>query len=72
MTRRLRRSTFDSLHKRGFVLFGAHAVSFLLLWTRAVAGPLRGAELRALPAVDHFWFSWAAFFPETEIYRASA
>jgi hypothetical protein len=36
---------------------------------RAVAGSLRGAELRALPAVDHFWFSWAAFFPETEIYQ---
>jgi hypothetical protein len=35
---------------------------------RAVAGPLRGEELRALPAVDHFWFSWAAFFPDTEIY----
>jgi hypothetical protein len=36
---------------------------------RAVAGPLRGARLRALPAVDHFWFSWAAFFPRTEVYR---
>ena len=35
---------------------------------RAVAGPLRGQKLRALPAVDHFWFSWAAFFPDTEIY----
>ena len=35
---------------------------------RAVAGPLRGEKLRALPAVDHFWFSWAAFFPDTEIY----
>ena len=39
------------------------------LFGRAVAGPLRGSRLRALPAVDHFWFSWAAFFPETEIYR---
>jgi hypothetical protein len=36
---------------------------------RAVEGPLRGQRLRALPAVDHFWFSWAAFFPDTEIYR---
>ncbi|MGH2722716.1 MAG: DUF3179 domain-containing protein [Actinomycetota bacterium] len=39
------------------------------LFGRAVEGPLRGAQLRALPAVDHFWFSWAAFFPDTEIYR---
>jgi hypothetical protein len=36
---------------------------------RAVSGPLRGAQLTALPAVNHFWFSWAAFFPTTEIYR---
>jgi hypothetical protein len=27
---------------------------------RAVEGPLRGARLQALPAVDHLWFSWAA------------
>ena len=40
------------------------------LFGRAVQGPLRGAKLRALPAVDHFWFSWAAFFPDTEIYRS--
>jgi hypothetical protein len=39
------------------------------LFGRAVEGPLRGARLRAVPAVDHFWFSWAAFFPKTEIYR---
>jgi hypothetical protein len=38
------------------------------LFGRAVEGRLRGARLRALPAVDHFWFSWAAFFPDTEIY----
>ncbi|MGH2686138.1 MAG: DUF3179 domain-containing protein [Actinomycetota bacterium] len=36
---------------------------------RAVAGPLQGTRLRPLPAVDHFWFSWAAFFPDTVIYR---
>jgi hypothetical protein len=40
------------------------------LFGRAVQGPLEGAQLRALPAVDHFWFSWAAFFPDTEIYRS--
>jgi hypothetical protein len=40
------------------------------LFGRAVGGPLQGARLRALPAVDHFWFSWAAFFPKTEILRS--
>ncbi len=38
------------------------------LFGRAVSGPLRGSELRPLPAVDHFWFSWAAFFPQTDVY----
>jgi hypothetical protein len=40
------------------------------MFGRAVQGPLRGGQLQALPAVDHFWFSWAAFFPDTEIYRS--
>ncbi|MBI4259734.1 MAG: DUF3179 domain-containing protein [Actinobacteria bacterium] len=40
------------------------------IFGRAVSGPLEGTQLEALPAVDHFWFSWAAFFPETEIYGA--
>lgn len=35
---------------------------------RAVSGPRKGATLEALAAVDHFWFSWAAFKPETRIY----
>jgi Protein of unknown function (DUF3179) len=39
------------------------------LFGDAVEGRLRGTRLRAIPAVDHFWFSWAAFFPKTEIYR---
>ncbi|HJV04734.1 MAG TPA: DUF3179 domain-containing protein [Actinomycetota bacterium] len=38
------------------------------LFGRAVAGPLRGSRLRPLPAVDHLWFSWAAFYPDTRIY----
>jgi len=42
------------------------------IFGRAVSGPLRGTRLEALPAVDHFWFSWAAFFPDTEIYRAGS
>jgi hypothetical protein len=36
---------------------------------RAVAGPLAGAQLEPVVAVNHFWFSWAAFKPETRIYQ---
>lgn len=35
---------------------------------RAVAGALAGRELEPVTAINHFWFSWAAFRPETRIY----
>jgi hypothetical protein len=33
----------------------------------AVAGPLAGRRLRAIPHVDAFWFAWAAFNPATSL-----
>ena len=33
-----------------------------------VAGELSGNQLTQLLAFDHFWFAWAAFHPETEVY----
>jgi hypothetical protein len=36
---------------------------------RAVSGPLAGAQLKPLVGVNHFWFSWAAFKPETRVYQ---
>lgn len=35
----------------------------------AVAGELIGQKLQPLVKVDHFWFSWAAFRPDTRIYQ---
>jgi len=35
----------------------------------AVAGELRGEKLEPVDSVDHFWFSWAAFRPETRVYE---
>jgi len=35
---------------------------------QAVAGKLKGKTLERLPAVDTFWFAWAAFKPQTAIY----
>ena len=35
---------------------------------RAVSGTLQGVQLTELPAINHFWFSWAAFRPETRVY----
>ncbi len=39
------------------------------LFGRAVAGDLAGAELHPIVAINHFWFSWAAFRPDTIIYQ---
>jgi hypothetical protein len=38
------------------------------IFGRAVAGPFAGAQLDAVVSINHFWFSWAAFRPETTIY----
>ena len=34
----------------------------------ATAGELAGSQLEWVHAFPHFWFAWAAFHPETEIY----
>ena len=34
----------------------------------AISGPLAGEQLQKIVAVNYFWFSWAAFKPETRIY----
>jgi hypothetical protein len=36
---------------------------------RAIDGPLSGEQLAEVVSVNHFWFSWAAFKPETRIYQ---
>ncbi|MHC4564004.1 MAG: DUF3179 domain-containing protein [Planctomycetota bacterium] len=38
---------------------------------QAVDGPLAGQQLTPVVHGDHFWFSWAAFKPDTVIYSAS-
>ncbi len=36
---------------------------------QAVAGELQGKQLPLVVSINHFWFSWAAFKPETKIYQ---
>ncbi len=36
---------------------------------QALSGELEGTQLEPVVAVNHFWFSWAAFKPETRIYQ---
>ena len=35
----------------------------------AVDGPLAGSQLEPVVSINHFWFSWAAFKPETRVYQ---
>ena len=35
----------------------------------AVAGELEGKRLEPIVSIDHFWFSWTAFRPETRVYE---
>ncbi len=35
----------------------------------AVGGELEGKRLEPVVSIDHFWFSWAAFRPETRVYE---
>ena len=35
----------------------------------AIDGKLKGAQLTPIVAINHFWFSWAAFKPGTKIYQ---
>ena len=36
---------------------------------QAISGPLSGTQLSEVVSVNHLWFSWAAFKPETRIYQ---
>ncbi len=35
----------------------------------AVAGEMEGSRLEPVVSIGHFWFSWAAFRPETRVYE---
>jgi hypothetical protein len=35
---------------------------------QAISGELAGTQLQPVVAVNHFWFSWAAFKPETRVF----
>jgi thiol-disulfide isomerase/thioredoxin len=39
---------------------------------QGVSGSLVGRQLEPVVSINHFWFSWAAFRPETRVYSGSA
>jgi hypothetical protein len=57
-----------TFHKEGEVIVDEQTGSVWNVLGQAVAGPLAGAQLTPIVHGDHFWFSWAAFKPDTTIY----
>ena len=39
------------------------------IFGEAIEGELKGESLSPVVSINHFWFSWAAFKPETRIYQ---
>jgi hypothetical protein len=42
------------------------------IFGEATDGELEGSVLRQLNAFPHFWFAWAAFYPDTVLYESSS
>jgi hypothetical protein len=42
------------------------------IFGQAVSGSLAGQALEPVVSINHFWFSWAAFRPDTRIYELSS
>lgn len=61
-----RRLTFGSENGR---IVDAETGSEWDILGRALAGELAGQQLAPVVGVNHFWFSWAAFKPQTRIYQ---
>ncbi len=39
------------------------------IFGRAISGRFKGTQLRSANATDSFWFDWAAFHPDTKVWR---
>ena len=39
------------------------------IFGKAIEGPLAGFSLKSTIAINHFWFDWVAFKPETRVYE---
>lgn len=69
--RAYRRSVDDTLLRFGFDGNQIADEQTGSTWTvegLAVGGPMEGETLEPVVAINHFWFSWAAFRPETRVY----
>jgi hypothetical protein len=66
-SRRLGHMTLDFIPQGG-VIRDRQTRSRWDIFGRAVEGRLAGERLMSVAATDSFWFDWAAFHPETEVW----
>ncbi len=62
------RLTFARTGGRDGAITDAETGSTWAVTGQATSGPLAGSQLEPVVHGDHFWFAWAAFQPETEIW----
>jgi hypothetical protein len=39
------------------------------IFGESIEGQMKGTELKIINSFDVMWFAWAAYYPETEIYK---
>ena len=59
-----------TFHRTGNDIIDRETQSIWNILGHAVKGPLQGQRLTPIIHGDHFWFSWAAFKPNTILYQA--
>jgi hypothetical protein len=61
--------TFEAVGDDLFV--DAETASTWNLLGQAIEGPLEGEQLAVVPHRNEFWFAWASFFPDGDVYAKS-
>ena len=59
-----------TFHRKGNDIIDQNTQSHWNIVGHAISGPLQGQRLTPIIHGDHFWFSWAAFRPDTILYSA--
>jgi hypothetical protein len=66
-SRKVKEQMLTFIAEKGFIKDKETGSTWNLLGV-AISGPLEGTQLASVVAINHFWFSWAAFKPQTRIY----
>ncbi len=69
-SRRVRGRTLTFQAGETGVLLDKETGSKWTLYGECTSGKLKGARLEKLTALPSFWFSWAQFFPNTDVFSA--